>query len=155
MQGGERYLGSSIKQALRNASEARVANFTDNRKAVLTGFTGSQSRWAFHSAEQPSARDEWAAAVGEMFNAEHYRKTNSDRIVVSDNLLTWRGALMRSQRSDEWAARRPSQPYIDRCAGLRVTPVAPAGRPCRLLLLARSSSSPPPLAIASVLYCTK
>ena len=93
------------------------------------------SQWAFHTAQQPSACEE--AAAGEMFNAEHYRKTNSDRIVVSDNLLTSCGALMRSQRAGEWAA---AVTVAHRPPGYVSRPIV--RRPGRLLLLPRTTSSP-------------
>jgi len=86
-----------------------------------------------------------------MFNAEHYRKTNSDRIVVSDNLLTSCGVLMRSQRANgdcEAAAAATAVRVADRPGAahrLRVTSTVPARppaclRPRRLLLLPRTSS---------------
>jgi len=122
------------------ALKSPILLLTEKHSSILIPVLLTEtSRRAFHSAEQPSACDaEAAAAVGEMFNAQHYRKTNSDRIVVSDNLLTWRAALTRSRRADrtgEWAAaftvvRRP----------LRYVSSTPARLPVLSTIIATSAS---------------
>ena len=104
-----------------------------------------KSQRAFHSAQQPTACEE--AAAGEMFNAEHYRKTNSDRIVVSDNLLTSCGALMRSQRAGDCVGGGSAQPASRHSrtstARLRVTSISPSSSSiiatCAYYIIIRSS----------------
>ena len=113
-----------------------------------------KSQRAFHSAQQPTACEE--AAAGEMFNAEHYRKTNSDRIVVSDNLLTSCGALMRSQRAGDCVGGGSAQPASRHSrtstARLRVTSISPSSSSiiatCAYYIIIRS------VRVAHALRCT-